>query len=272
MLKKKDIMLSCTITLVLLGIGLGIGIRKFSSNAMVINTEAIIEKIQKNEFGKLKSKGTDDLDGKKNVVILEDNKYEYKVDPEDGNIVSFGIKNDMIDKYLKTQGDNKLGKDDAILEAKQLLSKYFTDKSQKMDMVKYDTKKDDAHNVHIISFEGTASNGVKTGDYVYMWINQNKELVLYATYKGNSSIAQNSTAYISEEVAAKNAWNYIINNFELDKNTKIPDVKPTLKVWQDKLSYSVNFIDAVDTSIGKKSFYIIVDAQTGSILFSDSTK
>lgn len=268
-MRNRLIIISCGVAIVI-GILTYSGVSVYRGSALIDKSKEIITRINGNEFGELKSKCFEKISDDLEVVVLEDNKYSYKVDASTGEIANFGVKH-MLD-YQKINSPSKLTKEEAISKSKSFLDKYSNDKTQKMELAEYVQKLDENTDVHTFTYQGVASNGTKTGEVVYMWINQNGDLILYTRQKGNSTIAESSKPKISAEEAANNAWQYVIRNVQLEANMPIPKYDTLLAVYKDKLAYTVNFVDAVDRGFYKQSFYLAVDAQTGEVLYYDYSK
>jgi hypothetical protein len=212
---------------------------------------------------------------KKKLVKFHDSKYYYSLADDTGEVQIINPIS-LDDSLIMANGN--IDKSLAIQKAKAFVDK-FDDKdvnTKEYNLQEYKRKVDCPYDVHTITLEGIANNGIKTGDTIVVWVNQQGELVMYAKHNGNAAIAINTKPVLSEKQAAQIASDDIIknNNFLKEKyNNGINATKVELTVFNDRLVYRIDFSN-VFKRFGELdiSYYYLVDSSNGQVVLVDYTK
>jgi hypothetical protein len=266
----KKIIIGSAIFFVITGVCfLGFG-KLQSANALEVKAKSKLVDITKNEFGDIKVTKSDKLDEKISYVEMEDNKFTYKVNPLDEEIINLGIKNSDFHNHNKVKGN--LSVKDAQDKSKVYLQKYIPNSN--IDFINSDTfrKTDDSQDIYVVNYEGVSKNGVKTGDFVSLWINQEGDIISFARHKGNSDVSSNIKAKISEKEAINISKNKVMSFDEFYAKNSISFVeKCELNVWDNKLVYNVT-LSHCEKGIEVRTFYVKVDSENGNVVDFNYTK
>lgn len=225
---------------------------------------SIVKELTQGEFGEPKIKEGGSV-GDIETITIEDNKYEYRF------IAPNTEMNYMIHKNYNE--NLKKGSIKTKVEAEQIsrnyLQKYGRFSDTQMVLADYYRRSFTHEDTHQLTFEGVASNGVKTGDHARIVINNEGELLSFIRAKGNKSLAENVSTQITESKAMEIALNHLAQKYpELNKAEGTYEKKYEVKILRDKpiIVIKLDNVKVLDTIYG---YLVHIDANTGEVLLDD---
>lgn len=209
--------------------------------------------------------GTTAINGKQ-LSIVEDAQYIYKADLNKCEIANMVSKNYA--NLVNLEGN--VSKSVMTKVASKCISRYVQElDNANYSLESYDYINTDSEKIHSFIYQAATSSGVKTGDSVAMEFNNNGDLLMLATHKGNETVALTADASISEERAHEIALNYINNGGEaFSEISNCSYLTSELSIWNNKLVWSLT-TNPIFVANAEYGFEFKIDAQTGEILFDD---
>lgn len=235
----------------------------FSNMDVNVAENQINSKIM-NEFGKIKIEDNE-IYNDKNIYKASDDKFDYKLDGSDGNIVTMVAKD--FSNLIKPH--NNLNLQQNKKSPSDLLANYVgAEKNCRFTLENSNAKNNSNEAYTNYIFREIAPNGVDTGTGVSLVVSNNNELISLAVHKGNADIAQNTTPKLAKDEAIRIAQNFIYSDNSSVKINYMPEATTYLTVWEDKLVWAVN-INKIQVGKDERGYIFYIDALTGQINFND---